>query len=156
MMMGEKNTGGSQEELIVSPATRLLAAVIVKSLTETLLLCAAVALAAFSYFNPALRGDIAVVDSKHVEGWVYDPRTKNERRVLQLYVDDQFVSATRADVSANSAPDSTNHDFQFLLPEKRFSRGRHRAQVYVVRKTPRGSRTLIPVSKEKRIFEVTD
>jgi hypothetical protein len=137
------------------PARRLLFALIAKSLAEMLFVCVAVSLAAFSYFHPALRGDIESVDAVHLEGWVYDPWKPAEKLIVQLYVDDQFVAATRADASVN-AKKGADHGFRFAFSPKQFAPGRHRAQVYVVRKTPRGSRTLLPVSKEKRVLEVTN
>jgi hypothetical protein len=154
MMTGDfERTGGSQGDRIVSPATRLLTAVIVKSVAETLFLGTVVALAAFTYFSPALRGKIDEADATHLQGWVYDPWKPAEKLVVQLYVDDQFVASTRADASAKSAP---YHGFHFLISPKQFAPGIHRAQVYAVRKTPRGSRTLLPVDKEKRTFDVAN
>jgi hypothetical protein len=142
-------------------ATHLLGAVIVKFFIETLFICVVVTLAAFSYFNPALRGDMEVVDSNHIEGWVYNPLAANERLVVQLSVDDRFVATARAEgrrddlVAAGLARDPY-HGFSFTLADSKFSRGRHRAQVYVVHKTTRGARTLLPISKEKRFFEIAN
>ena len=154
-------------DLILKPprgaklATHLLGAVIVKFFVETLFICAVVTLAAFSYFNPALRGDMEVVDSNHIEGWVYNPLAANEPLVVQLSVDDRFVATARAEsrrddlVTAGLARDAY-HGFSFTLADKQFSRGRHRAQVYVVHTTARGYRTLLPISKEKRFFEAVN
>lgn len=142
-------------------ATPLLGAVIAKFIIETLFICAVVTLAAFSYFNPALRGDMEVIDSNHIEGWVYNPLAADERLVVQLSVDDRFVATTRAEirrdnlVTAGLARDAY-HGFSFTLSDKQFSRGRHRAQVYVVHKITRGSRTLLPISKKKRFFEIAN
>lgn len=146
--------GMESEPRDTGTARRLLYAILAKSLAEMLFLCAAVSMAAFAFFHPALRGDIETADPTRVEGWVYDSSKRGEQPVVQLYVDDQFVAATRTDAPASGAG-AGRHGFQFALAPKQFGPGRHRAQVYVVRKTPRGSRTLLPVSREKRIIEVT-
>jgi len=134
---------------------RLLYAIMAKSFAEMLFLCAAVSMAAFAFFHPALRGDIERADPTWVDGWVIDSTKPEEQPVVQLYVDDQFVAAARADAPARGES-AGPHGFHFALSPKQFGAGRHRAQVYVVRKTPRGSRTLLPVSREKRIIEVTE
>ena len=141
--------------------TRLLVAVIAKSFVEILFICAVATLAAFAYFNPALRGDVDVVDAKHIEGWAYNPLAADERLEVQLFIDNRFVATTRADssrddlVRAGAIPDA-HHGFSFTLNDKQFGRGRHRAWIYVVHKTPRDFRTLLLISNRKLIFEVAN
>jgi hypothetical protein len=141
--------------------TRLLTAVIAKSFIEIVLVCAVATLAAFAYFNPALRGDIEVVSANHIQGWAFDPRLPDRQLEVQLFVDHRFVAAARAEiprddlVAAGKLRDRL-HGFDFALPDKQFSRGRHRAQVYVVHKTPGDVRTLLSIGKGKRFFEVAN
>jgi len=140
-------------------ATRLLVAVIAKFFIEILFICAVATLAAFAYFNPALRGAIEMADAKHIEGWAYNPLAAGERLEVQLFIDNRFVAATRAenrrdDLVAAGVMRDAFHGFSFTLEGGQFGRGRHRAQVYVVHQTPGSSRTLLPISKRARIFIV--
>ncbi len=141
--------------------TRLLKAVLAKSLIEILLACAVATTAAFAYFNPGLRGDIEVVNTTHIRGWTYDPGAANKQLDVQLFVDHRFVAATRAKiaredlVTAGKTPDPF-HGFEFILSDNQFDRGRHRAQVYVVHKTPGDVRTLLSIGKGRRFIEVGD
>jgi len=139
-------------------ATRLLRAVLVKLFAEILFVCAVVSFAAFAYFNPALRGEIEVVNSERVEGWAYNPLATDERLEVQLFIDDRFVAATRADRQHDGlvarAGRQVDHCFSFTLAGQPLSTGRHRAQVYVVHGTPGSSRTLLPITKRGRLFEV--
>lgn len=140
--------------------TRLLAAVIAKSFVEILLVCAVATLAAFAYFNPALRGDIEVVSVNHIAGWAYDPRTPDKQLEVQLFVDHRFVAAARAEIARDDLVATGKirdrfHGFDFALPDKQIPPGRHRAQVYVVHKTPGDVRTLLSIGKGRRFFQVT-
>jgi hypothetical protein len=144
-----------------TPGTRLLTAVITKSLIEVLLVCAVATLAAFAYFNPALRGDVELVSANRIQGWACDPRIPDRQLEVQLFVDHRFVAAARAEIARDDLVTAgkirdRHHGFDFALPDKQFPRGRHRAQVYVVHKTPADIRTLLPIGKGRRFFEVTD
>ena len=141
--------------------TRLLTAVIAKSFLEIILVCVVATLAAFAYFNPALRGDVEIVSAKHVAGWVCDPRMPDRQLEVQLFVDHRFVAAARAEIARDDLVAAGKirdrfHGFDFALPDKQFPRGRHRAQIYVVHKSPGDVRTLLPIGKGRRFFEVTD
>ena len=144
-----------------TPGTRLLTAVLAKSFIEILLVCAVATMAAVAYFNPALRGDIELVSANHIAGWAYDPRMPDRQLEVQLFVDHRFVAAVRAEIARDDLVSAGKirdrfHGFDFALPDKQFSRGRHRAQVYVVHKTPGDVRTLLPIGKGRRFFEVAD
>jgi hypothetical protein len=141
--------------------TRLLTAVIVKSFIEILLVCAVATMAAFAYFNPGLRGDVEVVSANHVAGWAFDPRMPDRQLEVQLFVDHRFVAAARAEITRDDLVATGKirdrlHGFDFALPDKQFARGRHRAQVFVVHKTPGDVRTLLSIGKGRRFFEVTE
>ena len=77
-------------------ATRLLRSVIVKTILEFILICIAVSFAAFSNFNPQLRGAVDVADQTRVAGWAYDPQTPEEGIEVQLFIDGQFAAARQA------------------------------------------------------------
>jgi hypothetical protein len=141
--------------------TRLLRAVIAKSFVEILLVCAVATLAAFAYFNPALRGDIEVVSANHIAGWAYDPLIPDRQLEVQLFVDHRFVAAARAEVARDDLVTAGKirgrfHGFDFALPDKQFPRGRHRVQVYAVHKSPSDVRTLLSIGRGRRFFEVAD
>lgn len=142
-------------------ATRLLKAVLAMLFAEILFVCAVTTIAAFAYFNPALRGEIEIANAERIEGWAYDSLAADDRLEVQLFIDHHFVAATRAeqqrdDLVATHVARNATHGFSFALAQGQLAPGRHRAQVYVVHATPGSSRTLLPVSKRVRIFEVSN
>jgi hypothetical protein len=144
-----------------TPGTRLLTAVIIKSFLEILLVCVVATLAAFAYFNPALRGDVELVSASHIAGWAFDPRIPDRQLEVQLFVDHRFVTAVRAEIARDDLVSAGKirdryHGFHFALSDKQFPRGHHRAQIYVVHKAPGDVRTLLPVGKGRRFFEVKE
>jgi hypothetical protein len=137
-------------------AARLLGAVIAKAFLELLFVCTVITLAAFSNFNPSLRGEIENADAQRVEGWVHDPLAGTGPMDVQLWIDHRFFATMRTeDETGAEAIQNGKCKFQFTLGTQ-LSPGRHRAEVYVVRKTARGYKTLLPISKQKRFFEVAN
>jgi hypothetical protein len=139
----------------------LLTAVIVKSFAETVLVCTVATLTAFAYFNPALRGEIEVVSSKNVQGWACDMRSAGQPLEVQLFIDNHFFAASRADILRTDLVTegrirNPSHGFNFVLADKQFNPGRHRAEVFVVHKAPGDVRTLLPIGKGKRFFQGMD
>lgn len=138
-------------------ATRLLGSVIVKTILELILICVVVSLAAFSHFNPQLRGAIDAADQTRVAGWAYDPQTLDEGIEVQLFIDGQFAAARRADerredlVRARAA-ENPAHGFSFAIEPLHLAPGRHTAQVYAVRRATGNNKMLLPLVKDPPIF----
>lgn len=133
-------------------ATRLTRAILAKAFAEIAIVCLAVTLAAFAYFNPTLRGEIEVVDGTQISGWVHDPCAPDEWLDVQLFIDQRFAAAGHADVRRDGNP---GFAFSFATPSLR--PGRHRVEVLAVRKT-KGTpiRTLLPIGKGKRFLEIKE
>jgi hypothetical protein len=140
-------------------ATRLLRAVIAKTSLDLILIGVIVSFAAFTNFNPRLRGAIDAADQARVTGWAYDPQAPHEELEVQLFIDGQFAAAGRANepredlVRANAAPTAT-HGFTFTIAALPLAPGPHRAQVYVVRQTASRSKTLLPLIEGSKTFYV--
>lgn len=140
-------------------ANRLLKAVILKLLAELLFLCAATSIAAFAYFNPALRGEVELVDVTRVEGWACDPFSVARPLEVQLFIDNRFVAATvadrvREDLITARLTRRVPFGFSFALNRLALDPGRHWVQVYVVYPAPRGSKTLVPINRQPCIVEI--
>ncbi|MFN0084421.1 MAG: hypothetical protein ACKVX9_03445 [Blastocatellia bacterium] len=136
-----------------SIAPRMVRAVIAKSFAEILLVCVVATLAAFSTFNPQLRGAVDVASPERLSGWVNDPRSPNEQIEVQLFLDGQFAATTRADrrrddLVAAGVTLAPNHGFEFALGALRLPAGRHTAMVYALRQTAGGRMILLPISKQ--------
>ena len=140
-------------------ATRLLRAVLVKAGLEISFVCVIATLAAFHHASPLLRGAVDVADQTQVAGWAYDPLTPREPLDVQLFIDEQFIAARRADqprpdlARVGAAPTAT-HGFRFELAGTPLSAGAHAAQVYAVRNAAGKNKSLIPLTKEPLAFQV--
>jgi hypothetical protein len=143
----------------ISLATRLLRAVLAKTFLEILLICALVSLAAYWYFNPQLRGAIDLADAQRVSGWVADPNFPDQPVEAQLFIDDQFAIAGRAnerrdDLVKAGATSSPFHGFSFQLESLRLPPGEHSVQVYALRQSAEGSRILIPLAEKPLTIQI--
>lgn len=140
-------------------ATRLLKAVLTKSFLEILVVCAVVALAAYSNFNPMLRGTIDAADASRVAGWVYDPLAREEAVEVQLFIDGAFVATQTAGrrredlVRADVAPD-VSHGFSFNLQTQKLAPGPHTVQVFAVRNANGPNKMLSSLTKAPRLIRV--
>ncbi|HKX30367.1 MAG TPA: hypothetical protein VJ302_21935 [Blastocatellia bacterium] len=139
--------------------SKLMRAIVAKSMIELLLVCAVATIAAFSNFSPLLRGAIDVADHKLIAGWVHDPLSPAEAIEVMLFIDGQFVAARRADerrddLVAAGATTIPNHGFTFALDPAGRTAGTHTAQVYAVRHTSGSHKVLIPISRLARTFDV--
>jgi hypothetical protein len=140
-------------------ATKLLRAVIAKSLLEILFVCGVATFAAFSHFSPWLRGAIDVADQTRVAGWVHDPLAPHEAIEVQLFIDDHFVAAQyadepRHDLVVSGAASKPQHGFSFALAGLALAAGQHTAQVYAVRKAAGANKALLPLARTAVTFEV--
>jgi hypothetical protein len=144
-----------------SKATRLLKAVLAKSFLEILIVCVVIALAAYSNFNPILRGAIDAADASRVAGWVYDPLSREEAVEVQLFIDGVFVATQTANqrredlVRAEAAPDAS-HGFSFNLRNLKLAPGSHTTQVFAVRDANGPNKMLTSLSKAPRVIKVPD
>ncbi len=140
-------------------ANRLLKAVILKLLVEILFVCAATSIAAFAYFNPALRGEVELADAQRVEGWACDPLSTARPLEVQLFIDNRFIAATvadrvREDLITARLLRRVPFGFSFELNPLALDPGRHRVQVYVVYPAPGGAKTLVPINRRLCIVEI--
>lgn len=141
-----------------SLATRLLHAIITKSMLELIALCVIASLAAWLHFNPQLRGAVDVADTQRVAGWAADPLSPGEALEVQLFIDGNFSAARRAnekrdDLVSAGATRFPYHGFTFPLESLRLKTGQHLAQVYVVRPASSGSRILLPLAEKPLLFQ---
>lgn len=141
-------------------ASKLLRAVIAKSFVEVALVCVVATLAAFSTFNPQLRGAIDVADRTRVAGWVHDPQSPDQPIEVQLFIDGEFVATMRADEKRDDlvrtgATTQPNHGFSFSIESVDLSNGEHRAQVYAVRAAAGANRILLPITTAPFTFHVS-
>ena len=137
-------------------ATRLSRALLAKSLLELAFVCGLVVYAAFANFHPLVRGAIDLADETRVAGWAHDPLKAGDVLEVQLFIDDQFVAAQRAnesrpDLVAARVAAHPDHGFSFRLAP--LTPGRHTAQVYAVRPSFGSSKTLLPLAKTPLVFE---
>lgn len=140
-------------------ATRLLRSVILKTILEFILICIVVSFAAFSNFNPQLRGAIDEATQTVVGGWAYDPKRPDEPIEVQLFIDGQFAAARRADENREDlvrarAAENPRHGFFFPLESLHLAPGRHIAQVYAVRRATGSNKMLLPLAKDPPTFYV--
>lgn len=144
----------------MSPATKLLRAVIAKSFVEVILVCAIASLAAFTTFSPQLRGAIDVADQARIAGWVNDPRTPKVALEVQLFIDGKFVASQladrgREDLVSAGVTKTANHGFSFDSGQLNLSTGEHSVQVFAVRDAAGESKILLPVTTSPRTFQIT-
>lgn len=139
--------------------SRLLHAVIAKSFLEILVICIVVTVAAFSYFNPLLRGAIDAADSSRITGWVVDPLDPDRAMEVQLFLNGSFSMTTRADqpredlVRAGVAATGA-HGFAFPLASLRLAPGTYAVQVYAVRQSAGASKMLLPITRQPRELRI--
>src|SRR5262245_26325886 len=121
-----------------SVPSRLLKAIVAKSLIEIILVCAVATFTAFSSFSPRLRGAIEVANQTRVAGWVVAPEAPEAVIEVQLFVDDKLLASkiadeTRGELIRYGIASTPNHGFTFDLTRTRLAPGRHTAQVYALR-----------------------
>jgi hypothetical protein len=154
---------GSKEILMLRPdssvPSRLLKAIVAKSLIEIILVCVVATFGAFSTFNPRLRGMIEVADQTRVAGWVVAPEAPEVVIEVQLFIDEKLLASKLADERRNGlvrfgVSPNPNHGFTFDLTRVKLAPGRHMAQVYALRHASGANKILSPIAKEPWVFEV--
>ncbi|MDQ3010286.1 MAG: hypothetical protein M3X11_06250 [Acidobacteriota bacterium] len=142
-----------------SVASRLLRAVIAKSFVEVALVCLVATLAALTTFSPQLRGAIDVAGGGRVAGWVHDPQSPDQSIEVQLFIDEKFVAAMRADerrddLVSTGATTQPHHGFSFSIESLNLTGGEHRAQAYAVRNAAGANKILLPITAAPHTFRV--
>ncbi|MBO0859926.1 MAG: hypothetical protein J2P21_15965 [Chloracidobacterium sp.] len=142
-----------------SVPSKLLKAIIAKFFIEIALVCVVATLSAFSTFNPLLLGVIERADQTRVAGWIVAPEAPGIVIEVQLFIDEKLVASKPADEMIldpvhYSLMSSPNHGFNFDLVRIKLAPGRHTAQVYALRHVSGANKTLTPIAKQPRVFEV--
>jgi hypothetical protein len=142
-----------------SVPSRLLKAILAKSIIEIILVCAVATFAAFSTSSPRLRGDIDIASQRRVYGWVLAPEAPNVVIEVQLFIGEkpvasQFADEQRNDLLRRGLTSNPNHGFSFDLTRTRLAPGRHTAQVYALRSGYGANKTLSPIAQKPWVFEV--
>ena len=140
-------------------ATRLLSAVLLKTLLEIIFVCVIVTLAAMANFHPFLRGAIDIADEKRIAGWARDPTSPDEAVQVQLFIDGDFIASMRAneqrpDLVMAGAARRPDHGFTFWIDSLRLSPGRHFVQVYSIRAALGRNMVMVPIEKQPVSVEV--
>lgn len=113
-----------------------------KSILETVFVAVLAVAFFFTAFPPYFHG-FGEATPNTISGWAVNNRAPWDRVEVQLFIDDQFVASTAANLSrpdvqqAGWALDEW-HGFSFLVP--RMSVGEHEASVYAVHKSGGGIR----------------
>ncbi|MBO0727527.1 MAG: hypothetical protein J2P52_18150, partial [Blastocatellia bacterium] len=154
---------GAKEILMSQPnspvPSRLLKAILAKSLIEIILVCVVATLGAFSTFNPPLIGAVERADQTRVAGWIVAPESPEMVIEVQLFIDEKLVASKPADEKLMDlvhygVTSNPNHGFNFDLTRTKLAPGRHTAQVYALRHVSGANKTLTPIAKQPRVFEV--
>lgn len=140
--------------------SRLLRAVAAKTFVEIILVCVVATLAAFSTFNPQLRGAIDVADQTRVAGWAYDPHSSEDSMEVQLFIDGKLAASKladekRIDLVESGVTPKPDHGFSFDLKLINLTPGRHTAQVYALRPAAGANKILLPITRQPSVFEVS-
>jgi hypothetical protein len=159
--MGSRD--GAEEILMDQPnspvPSRLLKAIVAKSFIEIILVCVVATLAAFSTFNPRLRGAVEVANQTRVSGWVLAPETPEVVIEVQLFIDEKLLASKLAEEKRNDLvrvglTSNPNHGFYFDMSRTKLAPGLHTAQVYALRHASGANKILSPIAKQPMVFEV--
>jgi hypothetical protein len=148
-MMTRALVGELVEEPAPETVARLVRALLLKSLLEILILCLALGIAGFKYFNPTIRGEITQTDAVSVRGWAANPLAPRDPIQLELVIDGRLTARMIAqEVQAEHAVSELlrrgEHPFQFSF--QRLPAGTHSVQVYAVQTTPGRTLSLVPIT----------
>jgi len=147
------------DEVVEEPApetvARLVRALLLKSLLEVIILCLALSIAGFKYFNPTIRGEITQADAVSVSGWVANPLAPRDPIQLELVIDGRLTAIMIAqEVQPEHAVGAlfrrAEHPFRFSF--QRLPAGTHSVQVYAVQTTPGRTLSLVPITNRAESF----
>src|SRR5262249_1563261 len=142
-----------------SVPSRLLKAIVAKSVIEIILVCVVATFTAFSSFSPRLRGDIDVANQRRVAGWVLAPEAPDVAIEVQLFVGEKLLASQLANEQRNNLvryglSPNPYHGFYFDLNRFNLAPGRYTVQVYALREAQGSNKILSPVAKRAIVIEV--
>ena len=140
------------------PSSRLVNALIAKSILETVLVGTIAVVVHLQAFPPTFHGwGEAVVASQAVAGWAVNDASPWERIEVQLFVDDKLVGTqvahlSRPDVRAAGWSKDEWHGYSFAVFG--LGVGRHEAKVYAMHSSRNGSRYTLQILGDPIVFTV--
>lgn len=142
-----------------SVPSRLLKAILAKSIIEIILICAVATFAAFSTSSPRLRGDVDIANQRRVYGWVLAPEAPDVAIEVQLFIGEKWVASQLADEQRNDLlrrgmASNPYHGFYFDLNRLNLAPGRHTLQVYAVRQAPGSNKILSPIARRRIVIGI--
>lgn len=138
-------------------SSKLVHALIGKSIAETLLVGALAVIAFLNVLPPFFQGWSELTDYG-IAGWAIDYRSPYERVEVQLFIDGKFfdtavANGSRPDLSsAGWAPDEW-HGYRFMI--KSLKEGAHEARVYALRNSSNEARKSLQLMGTPIPFTVT-
>lgn len=138
------------------PSSKLIHALIGKSIAEALLVGALAVFAFANLFPPHFHG-WHEINERSITGWAVDSSRPWKRVDVQLFIDGRFFAAavaseSRPDVVAAGWARDEWHGYSF--PIDSLSPGYHEASVYVLHVGFAGKRKSLQMIGESRLFKV--
>jgi hypothetical protein len=138
------------------PSTRLVHVLIGKSILETLLIGTLAVLTFITILPPYFHGWGEVTDAG-IAGWVVNDAAPLDRVEVQLFIDGEFASTSRAneprpDVSAAGWAKDPWHGYSFRLPA--LNAGLHEARVYALHDSGGRTRKSLQLVGDPILFSV--
>jgi len=139
-------------------SSRLVNALIAKSILDTVLVGTIAVVVYLNAFPPTFHGwGEAVVASQTVAGWAVNDASPWERVEVQLFVDDKLVGTQVAHLSrpdVRTAGWSKDEWHGYSLAISGLGVGRHEAKVYALHSSRNGSRYTLRILGDPILFTV--
>jgi hypothetical protein len=140
------------------PPARLVNALIVKSILDTILVGTIAVAVYLNAFPPTFHGwGEAVGISETIAGWAVNDASPWQRVEVQLFIDEkyagtQFADQSRPDVHAAGWSKDEWHGYAFVV--RGLSAGTHEARVYALHASGKGARYTLQMLGDPIPFEV--